>query len=131
MEMKIMLGENQRVEAHYKGHVVKTDQSVRDGGDNSAPSPFDLFLVSIGTCAGFYVQSFCRERDLPFDEISLVQRTRRDKEKGLIIGIDVEIVLPASFPEKYKGALIKAAGACTVKKHLQQAPEITVNTRCG
>jgi putative redox protein len=30
----------------------------------SAPSPFDLFMLSIGTCAGYYVLTFLQQRGL-------------------------------------------------------------------
>ena len=52
MEFRITLGENKRVDAHVGDFLIKTDQSVKMGGDGSAPEPFTLFLASIGTCAG-------------------------------------------------------------------------------
>lgn len=129
MEMQIYLGENQRVEAHYKGFVIQTDQPAVAGGDNSAPGPFDLFLVSIGTCAGYYVKAFCQQRGLPADGISLVQKMHRNPESRMISAIEIEILLPDGFPEKYKESLIKAANACAVKKHIAMAPEFIVNTK--
>jgi hypothetical protein len=38
-------------------------------------------------------------------------------------------MLPPDFPEKYKGAVIKAAESCTVKKHLASPPKIQIYTR--
>ncbi len=122
-QMKIVLGENQRVEAHYKNFVIKSDQPARDGGDESAPSPFDLFLASLGNCAGYYVKKFCKERNIPEEGIELLQRMHRNKDTGMIARIDIDIVLPPGFPEKYKGAVVKAAEACSVKKHIGSAPE--------
>ena len=34
-----------------------------------------------------------------------------------------------SAPEKYKGAIIKAAESCAVKKHLSSPPAIRIHTR--
>lgn len=126
-EMMIRLGENQRVEAHYKGHVIKSDQPQSQGGDGSEPSPFDLFLASIGTCAGYYVKKFCQQRGLPEDQVELVQRMYVDKDSKMITAIEIDILLPPGFPDKYKEAVVKAAGACAVKKHIAQAPEFIVN----
>jgi len=129
MDMQIYLGENQGVESHYKGFVVKTDQPAAAGGDNSAPSPFDLFLASIGTCAGYYVKAFCQQRGLPTEGISLVQKMHRNPETRMISAIEIDIMLPADFPERYKESVIKAANACAVKKHIATAPEFIVNTK--
>ncbi len=53
MEMQISLAGGKKVDARFKGFTIRTDQPESSGGENSAPSPFDLFLGSIGTCAGY------------------------------------------------------------------------------
>ena len=100
MDMEVYFPGNKKVHARYKGFVVETDQPTGAGGDGTAPGPFDLFLISIGTCAGFYVLSFLQERDLPTEGAGLVLRTERDRETKLITKISLEIKLPAGFPEK-------------------------------
>ena len=62
MEIIIDFPGGAKVDAHFSGFTVKTDQSPKGGGEGSAPSPFSLFLASIGTCAGIYVLGFCRQR---------------------------------------------------------------------
>ena len=54
MDMKVYFPGGKRVYADYGGFTIETDQPARGGGDDSAPAPFDLFLASIGTCAGIY-----------------------------------------------------------------------------
>ena len=51
-----------QVDAQVEGIIVKTDQAVKNGGDGSAPEPFQLFLASIATCAGVYALDFCNAR---------------------------------------------------------------------
>jgi putative redox protein len=127
MEMEIFFESGKKVNALYNGNVIKTDQPVEAGGENSAPAPFDLFLASIGTCAGIYVKSFCLQRGIPTDDIRIIQSMEYDYSKGLIGKINLDIQLPDSFPEKYKDAVIKVANLCAVKKHLLNPPEIEVN----
>lgn len=124
--MQICFPGGKRVDALYKGFTVITDQPEAGGGENSAPSPFDLFLCSIGTCAGFYVLDFCQERKIPYQDIELALSTERNQEKGLIGKINIEVKLPAEFPEKYREAVIRAANLCTVKKHLANPPEFQI-----
>jgi ribosomal protein S12 methylthiotransferase accessory factor len=130
MESKfnITLDGNKKVSAHFRDFTIQTDQPEKGGGDNTAPSPFELFLVSIGTCAGFYVASFCQSRSIPTGNISIVQTMMRNDSTHMIEKITLDIMLPPDFPEKYKAAVIKAADTCTVKKHLLAPPEIQINT---
>lgn len=126
MEMMIDFPGGSRVDAHFRRFTVRTDQPSKAGGDDSAPTPFDVFLASLGTCAGIYVLSFCRERNLPTEGIRLIQRVRIDSVAGLADRIDLDIQLPPGFPEKYRRAVIRAAEQCKVKKHFEHPPEIAV-----
>jgi putative redox protein len=122
MDMEVYFPGNKRVHARYKGFVIETDQSAHGGGDGTAPAPFDLFLTSIGTCAGIFVLAFMQQRGLSTEEAGITLRTEHDREAGLISKISIEIKLPADFPEKYRDAVVRAAEQCTVKRHLDHPP---------
>ncbi len=124
--MIIKLPGGKKVDAEYNGMTIKTDQSLRAGGEGSAPEPFTLFLASMGTCAGIYVKSFCDQRGIPTDNIRLVQKMTYNPETRLIDKIDIDIQLPVDFPEKYKEAVVNAADLCAVKRHLLNPPKIVV-----
>jgi len=126
MEMTVTFPGGARVDAQLGSHIIRTDQPVRGGGDDSAPAPFSLFLASIGTCAGIYVLGFCSKRGLPTDGIEIVQRMVPDMRTGLIGRIELDIKVPPEFPEKYHEALIRAASQCAVKKHLENPPAFDV-----
>lgn len=131
MVLEVTLGDGKKVDAHINGNVIKTDQPITSGGEGTAASPFDHFLASIGTCAGIYVKSFCAQRDIPTENIRLIQTMHFNPEKKLIDRIEIEVKLPADFPEKYKDAVIKVADMCTVKKHLHSPPEIVLGATIG
>lgn len=127
-KMIVTFGGGKKVDANFNGFTIHTDQSLHAGGEGSAPEPFSLFLASIGTCAAVYVLSFCQNRDIPTDEIRIVQ-THFARESGHGIGkIELTIELPESFPEKYKEAIISAANLCAVKRHIMEPPEFIVQT---
>ena len=127
MDMEIVFPGGKRVDAIYNNFTISTDQSVRGGGEGSAPEPFDLFFASLGTCAGIYVLSFCQHHDLPSEGIRLYQTTECDPETKLFQKLKIDIRVPASFPEKYHKALVRSAEQCTVKKHVAKGlPEFEV-----
>jgi len=115
-----------RVDAHFNGRTVQTDQPVAEGGDGSAPEPFDLFFVSMATCVGIYVLDFCETRKLPTDGLGVRLRSDKDPEKKLYTPIEIVITPPAGFPDKYRNALLNTANLCTVKKHIMTPPEFNI-----
>jgi putative redox protein len=127
MEMTIDFPGGARVDAHFGNFTIPTDQPPQ----SSAPTPFATFLSSIGTCAGIYVLSFCQQRGVPTEGIRIIQRMKSNPLSGLVEHINLEIQLPATFPEKYKDAVIRAADLCAVKKHLEQPPIIQVSAKIG
>lgn len=131
MDMVITFPGGKKVYASYKGFTIKTDQPEKSGGDGTAPAPFDMFLSSIGTCAGFYVLRFCQERDIPTDNINVVLSTERNTETHMIYKIVININLPDGFPEKYIKAVVSAANLCSVKKHILNAPDFDVQANIG
>ena len=128
MEMMIDFPCGTRVDAHFGPYTVMTDQPPSGGGQGEAPSPFALFLASMGTCAGIYVLGFCRQRGLPTEGIRILQNVQRDFSTGLVGQVDLEIQVPPTFPEKYLPSLIRSAEMCAVKKHIEHPPQFAVFT---
>ena len=128
MILEITFDRGKKVNASLNGHIIKTDQPLDNGGENTAPAPFDLYLASIGTCAGIYVKSFCDRRDLPSEKIKIIQKIEFDRDKRLPSVISLEIKLPEDFPEKYRDALINAAELCAVKKSIASPPRFEITT---
>jgi ribosomal protein S12 methylthiotransferase accessory factor len=129
MDMVIDFPGGARVDAHFRGHTVPTDQPAGGGGEDSAPMPFELFLASIGTCAGIYILGFCRQRGLPTEGIRIIQHNHTDRATGMTDRIELEIQVPPSFPKQYHSALIRSAELCKVKKTLEHPPQIEIVTR--
>ncbi len=126
--MEITFPGGVRVNAQHKGFEIVTDQPEKNGGENSAPSPFDLFLVSLGTCAGFFALRFCQQRDLPTAGMRLALAAEHNSETKRLDRVEITLHLPDGFPAKYRTAIIRATDQCAVKKALVDPPEIELIT---
>lgn len=125
-DIRISFPGGKRVNAHYDGFVVQTDQSARNGGEGSAPEPFDLFFVSIATCVGIYALEFCNTRGLNTEGLGVRLQSERDAEQKRYTEIKIILSLPADFPEKYRPAIVRTADLCTVKKHILNPPAFAI-----
>lgn len=126
--MEITFPGGVRVNAQHKGFEIATDQPEKNGGENSAPSPFDLFLVSLGTCAGFFALRFCQQRDLPTEGLRLSLAAEHNPETKRLDRVEITLNLPDGFPAKYRPSIIRATDQCAVKKALDDPPEIELIT---
>ena len=96
-EMTVDFPGGKKVTAHYDGFDIATDQGVDSGGEGTAPEPFDLFLASLATCAGYYVLKFCEGRCISTDGVTLHQSWERNEDKKLV-RITIRIQVPPDFP---------------------------------
>ena len=122
MDLKVKFPGGLQVDAQYGPLTIPTNQ------DGTAPPPFALFLASIGTCAGIYVLSFCKQRGLDTEGLEITQHMDVDPVTHMIRKVNLDIHLPEGFPEKYRDAVIRAADQCAVKKHMVDPPEFKINT---
>jgi ribosomal protein S12 methylthiotransferase accessory factor len=129
MSLEISFPGGVAVEASYKGFTIRTDQPEAAGGAKSAPSPFDLFLASLGTCAGYFALRFCQERRIDTTGLSLSLEAKRDAERHRLSRVCLTLHLPPGFPERYRSALIRATDQCTVKRAILDPPEFEVVAR--
>lgn len=128
MDMKITFPGGKKVNAEFNGFTHKTNQAITSGGEGSAPEPFALFLASIGTCAGIYVLGFCQQRGIDTKGMEIIQSMNFNLTSGMIDKIELNIVLPDGFPDKYKKAVINSANLCAVKKYLETPPQFSIIT---
>ncbi|MFZ0256290.1 MAG: OsmC family protein [Gammaproteobacteria bacterium] len=115
-----------RVDARIDGTHIRTDQSKKDGGDGSAPQPFQLFLASIATCAGIYAWQFCQTRHLSTEGLDLKMHCDFDPAQKRYREMTLLLTLPKEFPEQHKESILRAIDLCAVKKHIMDPPAFKV-----
>ena len=125
-EINVTFPGNLRVEAAVGDFSVVTDQPEKSGGDNTAPSPTEYFLVSIATCSAYFALKFCRTRDIDYSDMRLKMEYEWDRDQKRYPTLTIELVLPKDFPDKYRAAIIKAMDQCVVKQHLHNPPEFEI-----
>ncbi len=124
MDVHVTFPGGKRVDAKVGDYLLHTDQPPELGGEGSAVAPFEMFLASMATCAGIYVLGFCQARKLSTEGLGLTQRYEVDPVTKLPSRVTLEITLPTGFPEMYRGAIVRAAESCKVKKTIAAQPRL-------
>ena len=121
-DIKVTFPGGQKVDSEIRGFKIPTDQP---SGDNSAPTPFELFLASLASCTGIALLSFCQNKDIDTEGLSLEANVEKDSA-GNVTKMITEITLPKDFPDKYLSSVERIAGTCKVKRHLENKPEFEI-----
>ncbi len=122
VDVQVSFPGGKRVDARVEDFLIQTDQSVKYGGEGSAPEPFQLFLASIATCAGIYALGFCQARKIDATGLGLRMHCEWDEKTKRYTSVELKLTLPEGFPDKYNDAILKAVDLCMVKKHILNPP---------
>ncbi len=115
-----------RFGARVRQHTVFTDQGVKGGGRDSAPSPVDLLGVALGSCIAFYVRQFLLTRLFTADEMRVEVTQRNAIEPARIAEFNVLIALPNELPARYRPVLDRVVKTCPVYNTLAAGATINV-----
>ncbi|MBW2653350.1 MAG: OsmC family protein [Deltaproteobacteria bacterium] len=117
---------NKKIDVAFNNFKINTDQSKENGGDETAPEPFDIFIASLGACAGIYAKSFCDVRKLSTDGMHIFSEVFFKEGQKLMDQVNITLHVNQGFPEKYIKPIIKAMNGCSVKNQLH--PDIKTST---
>ena len=126
--MEITFTGGLKVRAELDGLTVDTDQPIASGGGGEAAGPYDLFLASLGTCAGFFALRFMQQRGIDSTGARLTLATDKGPETGLAATVRIDLELPHDFPDKYRQAIVRAMDQCKVKRQLEHPPVVEATT---
>ncbi|QCB97468.1 OsmC family peroxiredoxin [Arthrobacter sp. PAMC25564] len=115
-----------RFDINVRGHIIRTDQPASDGGEDTGPTPTELFIASLAGCVAFYARRYLDRHNLPTDGLAVEAGFSMGSRPARVARIEVRLTIPAGVPAERRGALLAVASHCTVHNSLITAPEISV-----
>jgi len=109
-----------------RGHVVRVDQPVQDRGEDTAPTPTELFIASLASCVAFYARRYLARHDLPTEGLAVETTFAMGSKPARVAGIDVRLIVPDGVPAERLDALLAVASHCTVHNTLESEPEVSI-----
>ncbi|MFP5335793.1 MAG: OsmC family protein [Actinomycetes bacterium] len=111
-----------------RGHEVLVDQPSSAGGDDSAPTPTELFVAGLASCVAFYAGRFCDRHgvDRAGLRVDLAWELAADRP-ARVGAIEVKVTPPAALPDGRRAAFASVVRHCTVHNTLEHPPPVEVS----
>jgi len=122
-QMTVTFPGGKRVDCQWGTFTVHTDQSERQGGEASAPTPFDLYFAAISTCAGISALEYLLQADLPTAALKVELSATFNPETRRYDRIRIMVTPPPGLDAAQRDALLRETSDCAVKRHILQPPE--------
>jgi putative redox protein len=107
-------------------HTFCVDQPASEGGDDTAPTPTELFAASLAACVAFYARRFLSRHGLPVDGLSVAAEFGMASHPTRVGEITLQVQVPGGLPSQRQAALLAVASHCTVHRTLLQPPEVRI-----
>ena len=108
-------------------HSFLSDMSIQDGGTDTAPSPAELLVSSLGFCIAMIIQRYCKSHGLSEKGINLSMTYLLTANPKMITSITIDIALPENFPPNKKKAILNAVKTCVIYNSLNDNVEIDID----
>lgn len=115
-----------RFDINVRGHIIRSDQPASDGGEDTGPTPTELFIASLAGCVAFYARRYLDRHALPTEGLAVDADFRMGSRPARVATMEVRLTVPAGVPAERREALLAVASHCTVHNSLITTPEITV-----
>lgn len=107
-----------------RGHSLVVDQPVHDGGGDSGPTPVELFVASLATCAAHYAR-----RALPKGSPGATVHCTWEMSTSppwRVTDIVLRVDVPPGTSMQRHAAVLRAISKCTVTNTLRDRPHIVI-----
>ncbi len=126
LDVRFHAGES--YEIHIGEHLVVVDQPMDEGGQDSAPTPTELFVASLASCVAFYAGRYLTRHGLSRDGLGVSARFDMATDRpARVAAIRLTLRIPDAVPPERRAALVAVASHCTVHNSLTTPPEVTVD----
>jgi uncharacterized OsmC-like protein len=113
-------------EAVVRGHALTVDQPLDDGGQDTGPTPVEMFVTSLATCVAHYAGRFLDRHGLDRGALRVTaDHTMAADPPARVATLTVDVDVPELPPARAR-ALEAVASHCTVKNTLEHPPTLTV-----
>jgi putative redox protein len=128
VDMQVRHEGGDRFAARIRGHEVVFDQPTAQGGDDSGPTPTEVFAASLAACVGFFARRFLSRHDLPTAGLRVDAAYELGSARpSRVERITLRVITPEPLPENRRVAFERVCHGCTVHNTLQAAPDVEIS----
>jgi putative redox protein len=126
MEVKVSHLGQVKFNIQFRSHSILCDQPVDNGGEDSAMTPPELMLASLGSCAAFYAVQYLKARDLAQSGVEVSVTAEKLKHPARLGNFNIHVECPVPLTEEQTEGLMRSVHCCLIHNTLLTPPEIKI-----
>jgi putative redox protein len=107
-----------RQDVSIRDHRVTADEPVKQGGEDSGPSPQELLAASLASCTAITMEMYAERKGWDVGEI-VVGVDYEPAQRGSPTRFVMNVQLPKELPADQRDRLMQIAAKCPVHRTLE------------
>lgn len=118
-----------------KHEIIADEPTSVEGGNDQGPDPYDMLLMSLGTCSAMTMKMYARRKKWPVEDIFIEMRHNKrhaddcadcENPESKIDSIEKELIIKGDLSQEQLDKLLDISKKCPVHRTL--LGEISINT---
>ena len=102
-------------------HTFAVDESADNGGEDTGPTPHDLYDAALGACKALTVLWYANRKQMPIEDIEVsVERDSTEERKGVYRLHATLALTGGALTEEQRQELLNVAGKCPLHRLMTQ-----------
>jgi ribosomal protein S12 methylthiotransferase accessory factor len=124
--MKISFAGGMKLDAHVRGHTIRSDQTEKGGGEYSAPTPLETMVASLGTCMGVSAVNYIKANGASAEGLEIDLEYEVAKDPVRLTRARATLRAPNADLGPKRRALVTAAGNCPVHRAIKGNVDVEI-----
>ena len=101
---------------HVRNHIISTDGSVEEGGNDAGPSPHDLYDAALSACKALTVVWYAKRKNIPLEDVEVSMERDASEERQGIYRLTATLHITGNLTDTQRAELLAAAQKCPIHK---------------
>ena len=126
MSLKVTFDKKMRFQVadEKRGISFAVDQPIDEGGDNSAPTPVEYYVSSLGACVGTMIAFYANSKNIDIEGLTVDVNFEKENNPYRVSKIETVVHYPGETDAKLQRILERVAKTCIIHNTMHNPPEL-------
>ena len=116
---------------HVRQHAFAVDELEANGGEDSGPTPHDLYDAALGACKALTVLWYAKRKQIPVEDLEVAIARDASDERNGTYRLHATLLITGRLTSDQRQELLSVAGKCPVHKLMSQVTTEIVTDYAG
>ena len=101
---------------HIRSHAFAVDEPPANGGEDSGPTPHDIYDAALGACKALTMVWFARRKGIPLEDVEVTVERDDSKEREGLYRLRTQVAITGNLSDEQRQQLLAVVARCPLHR---------------